>query len=367
MNVISDWFRRRLSDPQIVILAALLITGVIVVVFLGKILAPVLASLVIAYLLEGLVGKLERRRVPRLIAVLVVILIFMIFVLFVFLMLLPLLWQQLKQLFQQLPVMITWAQNQLLYLPEKYPDYISNQQIMDLITVLSSEIRGLGQRVLTLSVASVKALIWIMVYIVLTPIMVFLFLKDKNRLLNWATGFLPKNRRLATEVWHEVDQQIGNYVRGKFWEILIVWTASALTFTVLGLEFASLVSLFVGLSVLVPYVGAFSMAFPVALLAFFQWGFGPDFAYVGVAYLLLQILDGNLLAPLLLSEVVNLHAVAIIVAVLVFGGIWGFWGVFFAIPLATLVQATIKAFARHRMRETIEVVEQEPKEVESAE
>jgi putative permease len=61
-------------------------------------------------------------------------------------------------------------------------------------------------------------------------------------------------------------------------------------------------------------------------------------------YGLIQFLDGNLLVPLLFSEVVNLHPVAIIVAVVFFGSLWGVWGVFFAIPLATLVQAILKAW-----------------------
>jgi putative permease len=69
----------------------------------------------------------------------------------------------------------------------------------------------------------------------------------------------------------------------------------------------------------------------------------------------IQILDGNVLVALLFSEVVNLHPVAIIVAVLVFGGMFGFWGIFFAIPLATLVQAVLKAwFTRTGREETIE-------------
>ncbi|NNK85027.1 MAG: AI-2E family transporter, partial [Desulfobacterales bacterium] len=76
----------------------------------------------------------------------------------------------------------------------------------------------------------------------------------------------------------------------------------------------------------------------------FQWDIGPSFVYTLIAYTIIQILDGNLLVPLLLSEVVNLHPVAIIVALLLFGGLWGLWGLFFAIPLATLVHAIIKAW-----------------------
>lgn len=333
-----------------VILVVLLVIGAVVLIALGHMLAPVIASVVIAYLLEGLVGILERRRIPRLLAVLTVFLSFLIFLLFLLLGLFPALWQQVEQLFQELPAKITWSQRALLRLPERYPDFISEKQVIDILNVLRSELTGLGQRVLSLSVASVRGLVWALVYILLIPMMVFFCLKDKDRLLNWVTGFLPEDRVLASEVWHEVNQQIGNYVRGKFWEILIVWAASYLTFAVLGLKYAMLVSLFVGLSVLVPYIGAIAMILPIAWIAYFQWGLDSHFVYAVIAYVLIQILDGNVLVTLLFSEVVNLHPIAIVAAVLVFGGLWGFWGVFFAIPLATLVQAVLKSWAQHRKK-----------------
>lgn len=354
MEFIKNWFRRHFSDPQLVILALLLIIGSVLIIILGGMLAPVLASVVLAYLLEGLVGFMERHRIPRLIAVLSVFFTFMIFLLFLLLGLFPLLWQQVGQLFQQLPSMISWSQRELMRLPERYPDFISAQQVLDLISVLRSELGSLGQRILSLSVASVRSLISILVYIFLMPLLTFFFLKDKYRLVQWFTGFLPDNRSLVTEVWREVDQQIGNYIRGKFWEILIVWAASYLIFAILELQFAILISFFVGLSVLIPYIGAIVMVLPVASISYFQWGLCSHFAYVVAAYVVIQILDGNVLVTLLFSEVVNLHPIAIIVAVLVFGGIWGFWGVFFAIPLATLVQAVLKAWSRSSRLETDE-------------
>ena len=66
--------------------------------------------------------------------------------------------------------------------------------------------------------------------------------------------------------------------------------------------------------------------------------------YVTGAYAVIQLLDGNVLVPLLFAEVVNLHPVATIASLCVFGGLWGFWGVFFAIPLATLIQAVLAAW-----------------------
>jgi putative permease len=87
------------------------------------------------------------------------------------------------------------------------------------------------------------------------------------------------------------------------------------------------------------------------MIAWFQWGWSADFGWLLLSYFVLQILDGYLLVPLLFSEVVNLHPVAIIIAILVFGGLWGFWGVFFAIPLATLVQAVMQAWPRKDHRD----------------
>ena len=82
------------------------------------------------------------------------------------------------------------------------------------------------------------------------------------------------------------------------------------------------------------------------LVAWFQWGWSVDFAYLVGAYIVIKVLDANLLVPLLFSEVNNLHPVAIIVAVLLFGGLWGVLGLFFAIPLANLVQAVVNAWPR---------------------
>jgi putative permease len=85
---------------------------------------------------------------------------------------------------------------------------------------------------------------------------------------------------------------------------------------------------------------------PVLMVAWFQWGWVSEFAWLAAVYFTIQALDGNVLVPLLFSEVVNLHPVAIIISILVFGGLWGFWGVFFAIPLATLVKAILSAWPR---------------------
>ncbi len=347
MKIISDWFRRFFNDPQAVILTVVLVLGTSIVLVLGKDLAPVLASMVIAYLLEGVVRQLEHyMRLPRWLAVIVVFVLFLAFLLFLLFGLLPLASRQLTQLVQQLPSMIVRGQQLLLSLPALYPEFITEAQVLEVINVIRAEIANLGQRVLSWSLAAGMGFITLVIYLVLVPLLVFFFLKDKELILNWLHEFLPRDHTLAQQVWREVDRQMGNYVRGKFLEIVVVWVATYAAFAYMGLQFAMLLALMVGLSVIVPYIGAVVVTVPVALVAFFQWGWGPDFLWLLGVYLIIQGLDGNVLVPLLFSEVVDLHPIAIITAVLVFGGLWGFWGVFFAIPLATVVQSILKAWPR---------------------
>lgn len=347
MQLIRSWFQRQFSDPQVVILVGMLAFFFAMIFFFGRMMVPFLAGLVVAYLLEGLVRPLVKWRMPRLLAVLLVFSGFMTCMFFALFWLLPLLTKQLAQLVQQIPGIITSTQGLLLQLPERYPKLISDEQVVQITSALRTELFNFGQKLLTFSVASVMGLITIIVYLIIVPMLVFFFLKDKDKILAWMGSFLPRERRLATQVWQEINEQIGNYVRGKFWEILIVWGATYATFLWLGLQYAMLLSLVVGLSVLIPYVGAAVVTLPIAAVAYAQWGFGDELFYVLLAYTIIQTIDGNILAPLLLSEAVDIHPVAIILAILIFGGLWGFWGIFFAIPLATVVQAVLRAWPRH--------------------
>ncbi len=346
MNLIRSWYQRTLSNPQVVILALALIALVLLIALLGKTLAPIFAAVVLAYLLEGLINRLERLNIPRLLSVIFVFVGFLTSVVLLLFGLAPLLSRQVAQLLQQLPIYITQGQELLQRLPELYPQLITTAQTEELTNRLGADLGGVGQQVLAWSWSSALGLISLLVLLVLVPMMVFFFLKDKQLIINWLTAYLPKDRELVNSVWSEVDRQIGNYVRGKVLEILIVGSVTWAAFSFLGLQYALLLATLTGFSVLIPFIGAAVITIPVALVAFFQFGWGGEFFWVVAVYGIIQALDGNLLVPILFSEVNDLHPVAIITAVLFFGGIWGFWGIFFAIPLATVVNAVLRAWPR---------------------
>lgn len=346
MSFFKFWRDSYLSNPQVLFLVIVLVIGTAVIALAGGILAPLITSLVIAYILDGGIDVLQRLQLARSVSLLLVYLAFIFSSLVLVFVLVPMLTNQVAEFLNNLPAIFAGGKMLLMRLPEEYPEYIKPIHINQLIDSLRSEITGIGTRMLSLSLSSVVGFITVIVYVVLVPLLIFFFLKDKRALLAWFTNFMPRskeNHRLTMSVWSEVNAGIAGYIRGKLIEILIVWGASWIIFFIFDLDYAPLLSFLVGISVLIPFLGAAIVAIPVALVAYAQWGFDASFIYVMIAYAVLQFLDGNLLVPLLFSEIVNLHPVAIISSVLVFGGIWGIWGVFFAIPLATLVNAVSKA------------------------
>lgn len=346
-DFLRDFLHRFLPNSQVVSLALSLLVGSLLIYGLSGLLMPVFASLILAYLLEGLVEKVHQRWLSRLGSVYVVFFAFMTALGFVLFVLIPVVSEQTVQLVQRIPDMVTSAQTEILRLPEMYPQIISQNRIREIMFSIQQDLLKYGQSLITVSAQSFAGLLAAIIYLFLMPLMVFFFLKDKDVLLNWFQQFLPSDMGLTLKVWQEVDVQIANYVRGKFLEVFILWCASFITFAFLDLNYAMLLAVLMGLSVVIPYVGATLVTFPVLGVAYMEWGGGSDeFMYVLVAYSIIQALDGVFLVPLLFSEAVNLHPIAIIVAILFFGGLWGFWGVFFAIPLATLVKAVLTAWPR---------------------
>ena len=345
-KVFRSWLDHFFADEQALLLLVLLAAGLTTILMFGASLAPVITSMILAYLTLGLVQWLERFGVNHLPAVWGIYSLFIALLLTFVFIVLPLLWQQATDLLSNLPLMLEKLMDLFMLLPEQYPELVSANQIEQLADAAMAEVGNSGQLLVSFSLASIgQSLTWL-VFLVLVPILVFFFLKDGHMMVLWFTSFLPLKRNILSHVWLEMDQQIANYVRGKVVEIAIVGSVTYGAFLWFGLNYAALLAVIVGMSVLIPYIGATLVTIPVALIGYVQWGVSTEFYTLIIVYGIIQALDGNVLVPLLFSEAVNLHPVAIIVAVLFFGSIWGLWGVFFAIPLATLIKAVMNAWPK---------------------
>ena len=343
-EVLTRWYQRYLSEEEAVVLLMLLVAAFAVMLAFGEILAPVFVAVILAYLMQGVANVMRHRGLPKELSVAVSTLLFFGGFLAVLFGLAPLVWRQLVALVREAPAMIEAGRKVLITLPEEYPVFFTQQQVNELTSVIQAEMATMGQILVTKGLSSIPSMLALLVYLILIPLMVFFFLKDRDQLIGWFAGFLPAKRPLLDRIWGELNVQFANYARGKGIEILIIGGASYLVFAVFSLNYAALLGLLVGLSVIVPYIGATLVTIPVFVVAYAQFGVTPDFYWVVGAYIVIQVLDGNVLVPLLFSEAVNLHPVAIVIAVLFFGGLWGLWGVFFAIPMATLVNAILSAW-----------------------
>lgn len=343
-EVLIKWYQRYLSEEEAVVLLMLLVAAFVVMLAFGEILAPVFVAVILAYLMQGVANVMRHRGLPKELSVAVSTLLFFGGFLAVLLGLAPLVWRQLVGLVREAPAMIEAGRKVLITLPEEYPVFFTQQQVNELTSVIQAEMATIGQILVTKGLSSIPSMLALLVYLILIPLMVFFFLKDREQLIGWFAGFLPAKRPLLDRIWGELNVQFANYARGKGIEILIIGGASYVVFALFSLNYAALLGLLVGLSVIVPYIGATLVTLPVVVVAYAQFGVTPDFYWVFGAYVVIQVLDGNVLVPLLFSEAVNLHPVAIVISVLFFGGLWGLWGVFFAIPLATLVNAILSAW-----------------------
>ncbi len=343
---ISHWFRRNFSDPAAVGLFFTALFMLLFLEFFGHFFMPVLISIVLAYLLQSVVRALEKLHFPHSLAVFVVFSGFVGLVIFSLVWLLPITIHQLQNLVTEVPNGFAHAQKWVTSLIGQYPTVFSDMRFQQAISFVQDEFSSMGQGTIKHVWSLIPNLITAVLYFILVPLLLFFFLKDSAPITRWFTQFLPKNRSLVSNVWKEVNKKIGCYVRGRVIEVIAVGFVTSLTFALMGMQYATLLGVLVGLSVIIPYIGAVIVTVPVVVVALMQWGVSPQTLYLLVAYSAIIVVDGNVLVPVLFSETMDLHPIVIILSVMVFGGIWGFWGVFFAIPLATVADVIMRSWPR---------------------
>jgi putative permease len=352
-NALDNWLHPYIRDPETLNLWACLLVIFILFECIGFLLTPVFLSLVIAYLLHWPVVFLQRLYFSRIAAVWVVYSVFMGCIIGLYVLVMPLIVQQLHNLLAELPQVTTHTQALLNYLHNHYPGYLSLEQIQGITLEVKQWMHYLAHWILSTLLISIPDLIALSIYIVLVPLLIYFFLMDHKEILNWVAEFLPEHRRLIVEVWTEVYTKTGHYARGKAIEIIIVWIITALVFSWMRLPYSMLLGFMTGLSVVIPYIGTVIVTVPVVLVGFMEWGWSQQLVYMLTAYTVINVLDSHLLFPFLFAEAMSLHPVAIMVSTLVFGGLFGFWGVFLCIPLAVLTNSVLNIIKRFQTHNTI--------------
>lgn len=357
ISLFRHWYLRHFSAPGTAEFALVLIGAFIIVYYFMWLVGPLVVALCLAYCLDWGVRLLIRRtRLSRRCASAVIMGLFVGFASGILVFIAPKVLQQGNDFYQTLQqvglnssssegvsfddMISSRIHDFIVELPDPIPSMLTKDDVSSFVercrTALLANITNIVKYQIMPSV--VNTLSWLM-YMVIVPIFMFLMLANKDDLKKrFGTYLMPSNQTLIHEFWPKINSQIEGYIRGKVLHVIIIALVNTLAFMLLGVNYAFLLGFGVGLSVVIPYVGAIIISIPVLLVAFFEFGFSGYFGAVCAVYLLIQILDGNVLTPILFSKAMNLDAFSILTAIFVFGGLWGFWGVFFSIPLATFIR-----------------------------
>lgn len=321
---------------------------------LRDVLMPFVAGLIIAYFLDPLVDRLERRGLGRTVGTAIVLIGFLL-ALFAFLLLLaPLIYDQAVGFAENLPRYLAELNMRLLPKLEALKPTLGitgtvTNEVAEAVSERGAEIFTWLSDAMGSVLAGGLALFDVIATLVLTPVVAFYVLRDWDHMVAKIDSWLP--RRYAgtiRQLGHEADRSIAGYMRGQALVCLILGTFYAGSLALVGLEFGLVIGLIAGLITFIPYVGSLVGGILAIGMALAQ--FPPDWtsvAIVAAIFVLGQAVEGNYLSPKLVGDRVGLHAVWIMFALLAGGALFGFTGVLLAVPVAALIGVLCRFFMKH--------------------
>jgi predicted PurR-regulated permease PerM len=327
---------------------------------LRETLIPFVTGLAIAYLLDPVCDWLERRGLPRWIATLAVILFFAIVFIGLLILLVPVAIHQAAGLIEAFPRYADKFQTQVLPRLQNLIAEIRSQPVLQGLPGGASGAPGgtaslpsgpsttamLGwlTPVLSRIWTSGLALVDIISFLLITPVVAFYMLRDWDSMIGQTDSYLPRaHANTIRKLAREIDRTLSGFIRGQGLVCLILGAFYAIALTAAGLNFGLVIGLFAGALTFIPYVGSMAGFIASVGVAFFQYDSYLMVAVVAAIFLVGQFVEGNYLTPKLVGDRVGLHPVWVIFALLSGGSLFGFIGVMLAVPVA----AVIGVLARH--------------------
>ena len=321
---------------------------VLFVYFLHPILTPFLVAIVLAYMFDPVVDRLERLGLSRTWGTITVFTLFTVILMTLLLVLVPLLAKQLLKLYQLAPQVLDWLQHTAMpWVQAKLglsDSFWKFDKIKAAITENMGQATDIVGIVLSQATASSLVLIGLLANLVLIPVVAFYLLRDWNIMMARIRDLLPRSRAdQIVSLAKECHDVLGAFVRGQLLVMLALGVIYSAGLMLVGLELGLLIGLMAGLAAIVPYMG-FIVGIGAALVAgLFQFG-GDLYPMLGIVavFMVGQALEGMVLTPLLVGDRIGLHPVAVIFAILAGGELFGFTGVLLALPLAAVIMVLVR-------------------------
>lgn len=318
-----------------------------VLYLLSPILMPFIVALLLAYLGDPLVDRLETWKLPRAVAVSVVFCVILGGLLLLLLILLPRLESQFVHLGQKLPQYLEWLKTHASpYIPEMLSGEGDGLDPGALGSALAQHWQNAGGLVAGLWASfssSGMALLGWFANVVLIPVLTFYLLRDWDDLVAAVHALLPRrSATLWTRLARESDEVLGAFLRGQLLVMFVLGVIYTTGLWLVGLDFALLIGMFAGLVSFVPYLGLIVGVLVAGVASVLQFHGLGELHWVVAVFVLGQLLEGSVLTPRLVGERIGLHPVAVIFAVMAGGQLYGFFGVLLALPVAAVAMVLLR-------------------------
>lgn len=325
------------------------IAGLLILIYLLRpILSPFLIGILLAYLGDPVVDRLEANRVNRTLGVCVVFLVFGMILVSATLILLPMVGREIAALIREIPNAIVWLQKTTgPFMSEVFgvdPFQVDMDRIKKTLVDNWQQAGGIvGMIIAEVTKSSVALITWV-ANVCLIPVVAFYIMRDWDKLLQTLRLMLPRGiEKRAVSLVVECDEVLSSFLRGQLLIMVLLGCIYALGLWLVGLELAVIIGLLAGLASIVPYLGFIVGISAATVAALFQFHDLVHLFYVFAVFGIGQILEGVVLTPLLVGDRIGLHPVAVIFAILAGGQLFGFVGVLLALPAA----AVVMVFVRH--------------------
>ncbi|ASM71503.1 MULTISPECIES: AI-2E family transporter [Roseobacteraceae] len=314
--------------------------GIVAVIFfvllwtLGDVLVPFLLGGAIAYFLDPVADRLERLGASRVLATVIITLVAVLLFVLMALLVVPTLVNQSVQLFNTAPEL---AKNFGTFLTERFPSLLdTDSTLRQSLDSIATTVQERGGELVTTALSSAASLLNLAILFVIVPVVSVYLLLDWDNMVARVDELLPRDhaptiRRLAGQI----DNTLASFIRGMGTVCLILGTYYAIALMLVGLQFGLVVGFVAGLVTFIPYLGALiGGALAIGLGLFQFWGDWVSLGLVAGIFVVGQVVEGNFLTPKLVGNSVGLHPVWLILALSVFGTLFGFVGMLVAVPVA---------------------------------
>ncbi len=325
---------------------AIAVTAFALVYHLGPVLTPFFMAAILAYVFQPLVLRMDRRGVPRTLAVVLVMLLGLLLSALLLLTVVPLFIKEIVLLAKQVPAFLDWLNRALAPWILARTGIEVNFDAATLRQMLLDALQGtedLGGKLLDSVRMGGLGLVGLVANVVLVPVVQFYLMRDWELMLSRIERLLPRPwAARSAQLAREADAALAQYLHGQLLVILVMSAFYTLGLWATGLAFFLPIGIITGVLVFVPYVGAalgFVLGTIAALMQFHDWS---GTVWVWLVFGLGQALEGNFVTPKLVGERIGLHPIAVIFALLAFGQVFGFVGLLLALPASAVLLVALR-------------------------